>query len=128
MDNLTKVPAKTLKKIKKNIPVPAVATPTTSLTVLATESIWDKIKAFFKRSESIFLARMAVVFGFATSVMGAMDLSPVWALFSTGTDFTSKQLMYLGVSVVGTGVMFELARRRNTTTEADGSISSKTDA
>lgn len=76
------------------------------------KSYLDSCKAFFKYSESIFLARIFAFGGLITSLVGAMDFSPLWSLFSTGTDFTPKQLLFVGVSIVGMGVSFEMARRR----------------
>lgn len=75
--------------------------------------MFDTIKAWFKYSESIFLARAVVVIGFVTTTIGSLDLSPFWTLFTTGTEFSAKQLFWMGLGVVGAGVSFELARRRN---------------
>lgn len=75
---------------------------------------WDGVKAWFKRSESIFLARIAAISGFVTSAIGFMDWSPLWSLLQTGTEFTKHQLIGMGIALVGGGVMLEIARRRGT--------------
>ena len=80
---------------------------------LPSTSTWEATKIFFKRSESIFLARMIALGGTATTFVGGMDFSPLWSLFQTGTDFTQKQLIFMGIAIVGTGVSLEIARRRN---------------
>lgn len=75
--------------------------------------MWDYIKSLFLYSETIFLARMAVIGGFITTLSGSLDLSPLWSLFSTGTDFTWKQLTFMGLGILGAGITVEMARRRN---------------
>lgn len=76
-------------------------------------SFWDDVKRFFKYSEVIFLARLGAVSGAVTTFVGGMDFSPLWSLFSTGTDFTPKQVFWIGIAILGTAVTVEMARRRN---------------
>lgn len=83
---------------------------------LPSTGIWEATKIFFKRSLTIFLARMVALGGFATTFVGGLDFSPLWSLFQTGTDFTQKQLVYLGIAIIGTGISFEMARRRSIAT------------
>lgn len=73
----------------------------------------QKIKDFYKRSESIFLARLQVFVGFVIASVGVMDWSPLWSTVGTGTDFNWKQLGTIGAIVIANGVLFEYARRRN---------------
>lgn len=77
---------------------------------------WDKIKSWsgWKKAGSIFMARMTALFGFATAVVGSMDWSPLWSLFTTGTEFTSRQLIFLGIGIVGGAVTAEIVRSRGT--------------
>lgn len=76
-------------------------------------STLDSLKSFFKYSETIFIARIAAFGGFVTAVNGQLDLAPLWSLFGTGTEFTWKQVFWIGLSILGAGVTVELARRRN---------------
>ena len=82
---------------------------------------WEKLKVWFKRSETIFLARMTAIVGFVTAAVGQFDWAPLWSFLSTGTEFTSKQLLWIGVSIAGYGLTMEIARRRGTK-EIDGNL------
>lgn len=75
--------------------------------------MWDKIKAWFKRSEVIFFARLQVVTGAVWAVLQATDLSPV------------LQGKYMTYWLICSGVITELCRRRGTTTATDGSLTDK---
>jgi hypothetical protein len=76
--------------------------------------MFKKIKDWSGWSEagSIFIARMEVVSGFLTGVLGGIDWTPVMTL-----DFTQpiadKTLIILGLSLVFKGVISEMTRRRN---------------
>lgn len=71
--------------------------------------MWDKIKAFFKRSEVIFYARLQTLSGFILAVLGSMD----WQQIQTW-DFTSpKQTAWLGIGLIINGTVTEVLRRRN---------------
>lgn len=76
-------------------------------------TIMGSIKDFFKRSETIFYARLQVVVGFVIAALGAMNLSPIYALIGESAGFTSRQVIALGGFAVFNGVITELARRRN---------------
>lgn len=71
----------------------------------------DTVKAFFKNSLTIFMARLTMFLGFITGVIGSLDLSPL-ATFDYTTDFKPKQLIGMAVGIVIGGVIFELSRRR----------------
>lgn len=64
--------------------------------------MWDKIKAWFKRSETIFFARVQVAIGALWSVLIATDLSPLL----TNPKIMSGWLIF-------SGFITEYARRRN---------------
>src|ERR1700730_4460773 len=70
------------------------------------------VKGWFNNSETILLARLATIGGAITSVIVEFEFSPLWSVLSTGTDFTGKQIFWIGVSIVGAGITIELARRR----------------
>jgi len=71
--------------------------------------MWDNIKAFFKRSEVIFYARLQALSGFILAVLGSMD----WNQIQTW-DFTSpKQTAWLGIGLIINGTVTEVLRRRN---------------
>jgi hypothetical protein len=76
--------------------------------------LWDGTKAFFKRSETIFLARAEAVIGVIVAGVAAMDWSPLLSIAGTSTGFTKQQLYGLGGLLVARGVLGEWARRRRT--------------
>lgn len=80
-----------------------------------TASRWDVVRAWWKDSETILLSRLAVIGGIVTSVVGYMDWSPLWSFLSTGTEFNTKQVLGIGVSVIGAGITMEIARRHRAT-------------
>lgn len=75
--------------------------------------IKEKVKVWFKKSWTIFLARATMAFGAVTGVVAAMDWSPIWSTLQTGTWFTKEQLLPIGIALIGQGIMFEVARRRS---------------
>lgn len=76
-------------------------------------STLDTYKSWFRYSETLFLARMGMIGGAVTTFVGGMDFSPLWSLFSAGTDFTKQQILWIGVSILGAALTVEMARRRN---------------
>lgn len=62
--------------------------------------MWEKIKAWFKDSETIFFARLQVVAGAVWAVLTAIDLSPL------------LEPKWLTVWLIASGVLTELLRRR----------------
>lgn len=77
-------------------------------------STWDSIKAWFSNSETIFLARMEVVVGFLTAVIGGLDWTPLMSMdFSNAVS--NKQMLILGATIIVKGILSEIARRRNAT-------------
>ncbi len=73
---------------------------------------WYNIKSWFKNSLTLAVARVTALSGMITTLVGAMDWSPLWSMFTTGTSFTKQQLIMIGVGVIGLGITTELARRR----------------
>lgn len=65
--------------------------------------MWDKIKAFFKRSETIFLARLQVVGGIIISVILAIDPNMFAAYIPAE---------YVPMWLIAIGLITEIARRR----------------
>lgn len=74
---------------------------------------WDSVKAWFKRSETVFLARAEAFTGMAIAGISAMDWSP---LLTLGVDagMSLKQGVTLGSIMFVKGIVTEWARRRNT--------------
>lgn len=103
-----------MAKIKK-ITVPVV------IKTEQPESLWTKTKAWFYHSESVVLAYVVSAFGAVTALVGSLNLSPFWSLFQSGTEFTSKQLTWMGVGVLGSGIAAYIARVRGTK-EVDGRL------
>lgn len=81
---------------------------------------WDTAKAWFKRSETIFLARVEAFTGLVVAGISAMDWSP---LLNLGVDagMSLKQGVTLGGIMFAKGLVTEWARRRNTV-EVDNSL------
>jgi hypothetical protein len=75
-------------------------------------NFWDQTKAFFKRSEVIFYARLQMLAGFFLAVAGSIDWTSITSLNWT----TPKQTIWAGVAIVFNGFITELLRRRNMTT------------
>lgn len=78
------------------------------------KTAWQKIKDWFYHSESVVLAYIVSLGGLVTGIIGSLDLSPLWTMFQAGTEFTSKQLTWMGVGVLGTGISMYIARVRGT--------------
>lgn len=70
--------------------------------------MWEKIKAWFKHSETIFWARLQVALGTLLQVLTHTDLSPLIKDPKWLTVWT-----ILSGWLVASGVITELARRRN---------------
>lgn len=76
---------------------------------------WEEAKAFFKYSETIFIARVQSLIGLIMAVVGTVDWSPVFNLLGVDTGFSYKQTVWLGFGLFFKGIIDELARRRNAT-------------
>lgn len=78
------------------------------------KTLWQKVKDWFYHSETVALAWLMSLSGIVTTFVGSLDLAPFWTLFQTGTAFTNRQLIWMGVGVLGAGVATYIARVRNT--------------
>lgn len=76
-------------------------------------NFWEELKAFFKYSETIFLARLTAFTGLLTAVTGSVDWSPVFNGLGMDTGFSWKQTTWLGIGIFFKGILDELTRRRN---------------
>lgn len=74
---------------------------------------WEEVKAFFKYSETILVARLQSLIGLVMAVVGAVDWSPVFNLLGVDTGFSWKQTAWLGIGLFFKGIVDELLRRRN---------------
>jgi hypothetical protein len=77
------------------------------------QSFVNNVKAFFKRSWSIFLARLEIVTGFIIGVVGAIDWSG-FANIDFDAGFTNNQLFWLSIGLVIKGIVSEVGRRSGT--------------
>lgn len=84
-------------------------------------NIWESIKAFFNRSETILAARLTSIVGLVMGAVGFMDWSPLLS-FNFHTGFDSVQVMWLGGITFVKGLIDELLRRYRTMTAASGSL------
>lgn len=75
---------------------------------------WDNTKAFFKRSETIFYARLQVLSGFFLAVFSGID----WTTVTMNLQ-NAKQSLYIAAGLVANGVITEYLRRRNATLPKD---------
>ena len=73
---------------------------------------WDHTKAWFKFSETIFLARFTMLSGFVVAAVGAMDWSPLFGM-NIDTGFSRNQVFWLGGTTFVKGMVDEMARRKN---------------
>ena len=71
---------------------------------------WDNTKAFFKRSETIFYARLQVLSGFFLAVFSGID----WSTVTVNLE-NAKQSLYLAGGLIVNGIITEYLRRRNAT-------------
>ena len=71
---------------------------------------WDNTKLFFKRSETIFYARLQIVAGFFLAVFGAID----WTQVTVNLEDSKHSLMLAGGLIIN-GIITEALRRRNAT-------------
>ena len=70
---------------------------------------WDNTKDFFKRSETIFYARIQAIVGFGLAVLGSID----WSAIQSWDFTTPRQTAWLGIGLVVNGFITEVLRRRN---------------
>ena len=85
-----------------------------TLPVEQPKSMWRSVKDWFYNAWSVFLAYVYGLIGAAIGVVGLIDWSPMLTLFQTSTNFTNKQLMGIGASVVGGAVALYIARVQGT--------------
>ncbi len=78
-------------------------------------NLWEDAKAFFKYSETIFVARLTMLGGFIAAAAGAMDWSPLYNLIGADTGLTPHQATWLGMTTFAKGCLDEFLRRRNAT-------------
>ena len=79
--------------------------------------MWNKIKAWFKRSEVILYARSQVLGGIILAVLPT--LNPVSWLDAA---LTKEQQLATAATAIVNGILTEVLRRRRTTTTDDGSL------
>lgn len=79
--------------------------------------MWNNIKTWFKKSETIFLARLEIFTGFILGVVGAIDWAGLVNMDVIGLS-KNQLLLFAGVFVLK-GVIAEIGRRRNTVTIND---------
>lgn len=78
------------------------------------KGLWQKTKDWFYNSHVVVKEYITGIIGAGVAIVGFMDWSPLWSLFQTGTSFTKQQLLFLGVSIVGSAVTGYMARTAGT--------------
>lgn len=69
-----------------------------------------KILSFFAYSHTILVARITMLTGFLTAVIGGLDWAPLLGL-NIDTGFSKNQVVWLGIVTFVKGVLDEIARR-----------------
>lgn len=85
------------------------------------KKILEKIKRFFNKAWSIFLARATALTGLAVAALSAADWGPFMSA-AAGVGFTKAQALSLGAVLIVQGLLQELARRQGTKTIATGQL------
>lgn len=82
------------------------------------QTTWEKIKAFFYKSESVFLAWVTALAGTVTAtvagVLGSTDFTSILSMLQSGLSFTKQQLVIMGIGAVGMGALQYWTRVRGT--------------
>lgn len=76
------------------------------LVTIAAWVVWPRIKGWFLDSETLFWARLQMLFGSIMTVVSVSDLAPVLGAFGIGK--------WAPVAFIATGVITELARKSRT--------------
>lgn len=72
----------------------------------------NKIKSWFKHSETIFLARLEAFIGVLVAGLAALDFSHIISL-SSAVGFDWKQVVVVGGIMFVSGIVREWLRKRN---------------
>lgn len=75
-------------------------------------TIWQRIRAWFKDSEVIALARTWLALGLGVFVSALAGMN--WSLF-LNTSLTNAQIKHLAIAMIVQGVVVEIARRLRAT-------------
>lgn len=78
-------------------------------------NIWTKVKAFFNKSWSIFIARMEVLSGIILGALGAIDWTALINLDFKDGIYNKNTMIVAGLLVVK-GIVSEIGRRAGTVT------------
>ena len=81
---------------------------------------WTRVKAFFNRSWSIFLARLDAFTGLILVAVSSLDLSPIIGGIQTGVNWTYVAIT--GGVLMIKGILTEVGRRQGTVTLSDGQL------
>ncbi len=105
-----------------------VISPETSVAVVTLPpepvTFFQKLKAWFKYSETILWARTQTLIGLVTSFVGGLDFSPLQSVdYSSG--LSNHQVFWLGFGIVVNGVFTEMTRRRNMMETTGGTVIAK---
>lgn len=83
--------------------------------------LWDDLKAWFKHSWSIFIARLEVLAGILTGALTAIDWSALANLdFSDGIKNTNT--LIVAALLIVKGVVSEIGRRAGTVEAVDSTL------
>lgn len=83
--------------------------------------IIDKVKAFFSKSWSVFIARLEVFTGFLLGVFGGIDWTALTTLDWSDAIYSKNNLIFAGVLILK-GVISEIGRRAGTVTTVNDQL------
>ena len=84
-------------------------------------SIIDKVKAFFAKSWSIFIARVEVFTGFLLGVFGGIDWTALSTLDWSDAIYSKNNLIFAGLLILK-GIISEVGRRAGTVTTTNDQL------
>lgn len=84
-------------------------------------NLLDKVKAFFAKSWSIFIARAEVFTGFLLGVFGGIDWTALTTLNWTDAVYSKNNLIFAGILILK-GILSEIGRRSGTVTTTNDQL------
>ncbi len=84
------------------------------------KEFYTDVKAWFKYSWSIFIARLETLLGLLTTTVAVLDLAPLLGAVQAGLSKT--QMITIGAFLFVKGLISEIGRRQGTVELSDGQM------